>query len=159
MDNQMAESVTAFSILALSGWGFYLFFRRYQITIQLQQQRIESFNRMIEKFGTAKEFIEFTQTPQGKKLLDEPVGAKPNPLNKVLRFIQAGVLFIMIGFGYYLNGMRMADVTEVPMAFDRMNAYYWGALSTCLGIGLLIVAAITFIFVRRWHLANGESKQ
>ena len=159
MDNQMAESVTVFCILALTGWGFYLFFRRYQVATHLKSQRIESFNRMIEKFGSAKEFIEFAESPQGKKLLEEPVSPRANPLNKILRFLQAGVLFIVIGIGHYLNGMRMATVTEVPFVYDRMNAYYWGTLWLSLGVGLLLVAGISYILVRRWHLANGNGKQ
>ena len=158
MNNQIAEAVAAFSIFALIGWVLYLFFRRYQVTKQLQSQRIDSFNRLVEKFGNAREFIEFAQTPQGKKLLEEPVTPRPNPLNKILRFLQAGVLFIVIGIGHCLNGMRMATVTEVPFVYDRMNAYYWGTLWLSLGVGLLIVAGISYIFVQRWHLANGESK-
>jgi hypothetical protein len=158
MNNQIAEAVAAFSIFALIGWVLYLFFRRYQVTKQLQSQRIDSFNRMVEKFGNAREFIEFAQTPQGKKLLEEPVDPRPNPLNKILRFLQAGILFIMVGVGYYINAMRLADLTDINFVNERMHSFHWGALSLCLGVGLLIAAWISYIFVQRWHLANGESK-
>jgi hypothetical protein len=158
MNNQLPETVAAFSIFALVGWVLYLFFRRYQVATHLKSQRIESFNRMIEKFGSAKEFIEFAESPQGKKLLEEPVSPRVNPLNKILRFLQAGVLFIVVGIGHYLNAMRMASTTELPFVYDRMNAYYWGTLWLSLGVGLLLVAGISYIFVQRWHLANGETK-
>jgi hypothetical protein len=124
----------------------------------LQSQRIDSFNRLIEKFGTAREFIEFAQTPQGKKLLEEPAAPRPNPLNKILRYLQAGVIFIMVGVGYYINAVRLAGLTDIPFVFERMHAYYWSTISLCLGVGVLIVAGITYIFVQRWHLANGDSK-
>jgi hypothetical protein len=159
MHNQIAEAVAAFSIFALVGWVLYLFFRRYQVTTQLKSQRIESFNRMIEKFGSAKEFIEFTESPQGKKLLEEPASQMPNPLNKVLRFIQAGVLFVMVGGGYWFNGTRLRGNADPNYFHQGMDSFYWGSLSLTLGIGLLIVAGISYIFVRRWHLANGVAKQ
>jgi hypothetical protein len=159
MDNQIAESVIAFCFPALIAFILYLFFRRYQVSTQLQSQRIESFNRLIEKFGSAKEFIEFAQSPQGKKILDEPIGPKPNPLNKVVRFIQAGVLFVMVGAGMVFTGLRIGGNTDPNYVHHSMESLDMGSLSLSLGVGLLIVAGITYIFVRRWHLANGVTKQ
>lgn len=159
MNNQIPEAVAAFSIFALVGWVLYLFFRRYQVVKQLQSQRIDSFNRLIEKFGNAKEFIEFAQTPQGKKLLEEPVDPRPNPLNKVLRFIQAGILFVMIGIAYLVNAVRIGSTTEIPFVFERASSFHWGTLSLFLGVGLMIAGGISYFLAKQWHLTNGASKE
>jgi len=159
MNQDIGPAIAVCAILALAAWGFYLFFRRFQVVKQLQSQRIESFNRLIEKFGNAKEFIQFAESPQGKKILEEPVSPRPNPLNKVLRYIQAGVLFIMVGGGLWLNGMRLSRETDINNLRQGMESYNMASLALFLGVGLLIVAGISYVFVRRWHLANGETKQ
>ena len=72
------------TVLLLVGWTLYLLFRRYQVTTQARLQRVESFNKLIEKFGTAKEFTDFIQTEEGKKML---VVAANKPPAKKIRFI------------------------------------------------------------------------
>ena len=159
MNEYMVGVVMIPSVLALAGWVLYLFFRRYQVSTQLRLQRIESFNRLIEKFGSAKEFAEFAQSAEGKKLLDDPMSTPPNPLTKVLRFLQAGVLFIMAGFAYWINATRLRSETDPNYVHQMMDANYWGTLAIFIGIGLIVTAGISYIFVRRWHLANGSTKK
>jgi len=55
------------------------------------------------KFGSAQEFTQFLQTENGKRFIEDTLPKPPNLLGKVLRFLQAGVLFVMIGFGYRIN--------------------------------------------------------
>ena len=155
----IVDMVMLASVLALVGWVFYLFFRRYQVATQVRIQRNESFNRLIEKFGTAKEFAEFAQTPEGKKLLEDPMSPPPNPLAKVLRFLQAGVLFIMIGIASWINGMRLSTQTDPLYVHQMIESNHWATLAFFLGIGLIAVAAISYFFVKRWHLANGLMKK
>src|SRR5712671_6589661 len=106
MDVIHEETILAVAAIALAGWIVWLFFRRYQLATQARLQRTESFNRLIEKFGSAKEFAEFAQSEEGKKLLADPVTPNPNPLSKVLRYLQAGILFILIGVAYFINASR-----------------------------------------------------
>ncbi|MGB2868435.1 MAG: hypothetical protein WBD36_08290 [Bacteroidota bacterium] len=159
MDHITMDVIALMSFLAFFGWGLYLFFRRYQTATHLQSQRIDSFNRMIEKFGSAKEFIDFAQSPQGKKILEEPAASRPNPMNKVLRFLQVGIVSTMVGCGFWLNGLRVGGNPDPNYVRQAMESNYWGGLLLFFGFGMLIVAGISAIFVRRWHLANGEAKQ
>ena len=160
MDQFHEETLMFIAVIFLVGRVLWLFFRRYQMSTQARLQRTESFNRLIEKFGSAREFAEFAQTEEGKKLLADPLAPPPNPLTKVLRFLQAGVLFIIIGGAYFVNASRWKDITEAqnPNYYHQMmDSNYWGTLAMFLGVGLVIVAGVTYIFVRRWHLANGSA--
>jgi hypothetical protein len=160
MEQIHEETYMFIAALALVGWILWLFFRRYQMMTQARLQRTESFNRLIEKFGTAKEFAEFAGTEEGKKLLADPVTPPPNPLTKVLRFLQAGILFILIGAAYFVNASRWQGITEAqsPAYYHQSNDFMsYGTLAMLLGVGLLIVAGVTYVFVRRWHLANGSA--
>ncbi len=156
MNEQIPETAMVVCMFAFIGWGIYLFFRRYQIAAQAQQQRIESFNRLVEKFGSAKEFIEFAESPYGRKLLEEPIVSKANPLNKILRFLEAGVLALLLGAGFWFNGSRLVKNTDLSSLSEGSNWLNIGSLFLFMGTGLLLVAGISYIFVRRWHLANGN---
>ena len=159
MDRYIADMVMFASLLTFVGWVLYLFFRRNQVSTQVRIQRIESFNRLIEKFGSAKEFAEFAQSAEGKKLLDDPMLPPPNPLAKVLRFLQAGVLFFMIGIACWINAERYRTQTDPNYVHQMMESNHWGTIAVFIGIGLIVVAGISYIFVRRWHLSNGSTKQ
>lgn len=156
MDNvPVSDMVVMVCVFALVGWVLYLFFRRYQTSMQVRLQTIESFNRLIEKFGTSKEFVDFVQTDEGKKLINAPAFPPANPLSKVLRFLQAGVLFVIIGVGYWVNGLRLRTQTDPNYVHQMLDSQYWGTLALFVGVGLFVAAAISYIFVRRWNLANG----
>lgn len=159
MDNSIPEAAMAIGLVALVGFVFYLGFRRYQIATLFRSQKIESMNRLVEKFGTAGEFIDFAQSQQGKKLLEEPATPMSSPLTKVLRFVQAGILFVVIGVADMINGLRMHSETEINFVYERANAYYWGTLALAIGIGLILAGAVSYYLAKQWHLTNGATKQ
>ena len=159
MDHQVPETFMVLGIFFLAGWLFYLLFRRYQVNTEARMKRTDAFNKLLEKFSNAKEFSEFVQTEEGKKFIEDPVVKPANPLSKVLRFLQAGVLFLMIGAGYLANARRLKIETDPNYVHQMMDSNYWGTLSLFLGAGLISVAGISYLFVRWWHLANGTSKK
>ena len=153
------ETLMAVAALFLAGWVIWLVFRRSQLTTQLRLNRTETFNRLIEKFGSTKEFIEFAQSEEGKKLLADTPASIPNPLTKVLRYIQAGVLFIIVGIAYFINAGRWQFIND-PNYFHKAEDFNsYGTIAMLLGVGLLIIAGVTYLFIRRWHLANGSGKR
>ena len=159
---QTINAIIFVALLALGGWVVWLFFRRFQTHTRARLHRTEVFNKLIEKFGSTKEFVEFIQTAEGKKLLEDPVAQPRDPLAKILRFLQAGILFVAIGCAYFFNASRWKDLTEAqdPNYYHQMmDANYWGTLAIFLGVGLIVVAGISYLFVRHWHLANGSAKK
>ena len=143
-------------LLAAVAFTLWLLFRRYQVSMEVRMQRIESFNKLIEKFGSAKEFTEYAQTDEGKKLLADPVLPPPNPLAKVLRFLQAGIIFLMIGFADWINASRLGTEADPNYVHQKLNADYWGTLAVFLGLGLMVTAGVSYMIVKRWHLTNGS---
>jgi len=156
---EIVDAISVSAVLALFALAMYFQFRRSQGLLHLHSQRIETFNRLIEKFGNAKDFVEFAQSPQGKKMLEDQGVARPNPLNKVLRILQAAIVLIMAGVGLSINGMRLSAVADVNNVRQGMQSLSLGTTVLSLGVGLLIVSGISFYLVRKWHLANGEPKQ
>ena len=146
-------------LMAAVAFTLWLLFRRYQVSTQVRMQKLESFNKLIEKFGNAKEFVDFAQTEQGKKMLGDQASPPSNPLTKVLRFIQAGVLFLMIGFADWINATRLRPATEPNYVHQMIESDYWGTIFIFIGLGLILAAGISYIFVRQWHLANGASQK
>lgn len=162
MDQIHEETYMFVALLLLVGWILWLIFRRYELSTQVRLRRTESFNRLIEKFASAKEFAEFAQTEEGKKMLADPIVPLPNPLTKVLRYLQAGVLSILIGVACFVNAGNgyIAGEAQSEAFYRRMNEYNsYGTLAMLLGGGLILVAGITYVFVHRWHLANGAAKK
>ena len=133
--------------------------RRYQTGKEMRLQKIDAFNRMIEKFGTAKEFAEFANSEGGRRLLDEPISRPTHPLTKVLRFLQAGIVFILVGIGSWVNADRLKSRTEVWYVSQMIESNHYGTLLVFLGVGLFIVGGVTYLLVRRWHLANGSGNK
>jgi len=152
------ETYMMLGVAVLVGWLLYLLFRRFQVNAEARMKRTDAFNKLVEKFSTAKEFTEFLQTENGKKFIEDPLPKPPNPLGKVLRFLQAGVLFVMIGFAYWINAERLKSATDENYVHQMMDSNYWGTLAIFIGLGLIVVAGISFVLTRSWHLANGSTK-
>ena len=152
----LIDMVAIPSVLAFAGWVLYLFHRRYEIATQVRRQKIESFNKLVEKFGTGMEFVEFAQTEHGKRILGDPILPPPNPLAKLLRLLQAGIVFLALGIASWINAARLSTATDPNYVNQMFQAYHYGTLAAFLGLGLVVAAGVSYIFVRRWHLANGS---
>ena len=157
--NRIHEETYMFlGVLLLVGWVIYLVFRRYQVISEARTKRAEAFNKLVEKFSSAQEFSAFLETENGKKFIEDPIPAPGHPYGKVLRYIQAGILSLLIGFAYWINASRI-NSTDPNYIHQMMDSNYWGTLAVFLGIGLLVVAGITFVLTRHWHLGNGSSRK
>ncbi len=137
---------------------FWYLFQRQNTVAKARLQRAESINRLIDKFGTAKEVIEFLQTEQGQKFLEDPAPTAENPRNRVLRFVQAGVVFLFLGFAFYMNASLFSNQADINYARKVVDLKFWGTLSAVLGAGLLVVAYVTSALVKKWRLDGREGK-
>ena len=159
----MASDETLLLVLmaGLGGWVAWLLVRRQQIGTQARLQRADSFNRLLEKFGTAKEFVDFLNTEQGNKLLEDPLPQHTNGRKVALRFVQVGIVLAALGVAITLNWIRMADYVhaqsnpDINWIHKEWDYYYWWVLSLSLSAGMFIIAFVTNILVKRWHL-NGN---
>ena len=134
----------------LIGWILWLVFRRYQLQAHARVQRAESFNRLIDKFGTAKEFIDFLQSDAGRKLLEDPIAAPASPMSSVRRFIQGGIILLGLGGALLLNANRLRGETDINYIREAMGMNYWGTIFLGGGVALMIVAIVSYFLAKRW---------
>ena len=110
--------------------------------------RAEVYNRMIDKFGSAKEFTDFLQTAEGRSFIEElgrDRGPVSGPYDKILWSIKAGVLSTLVGLTLVLLSMTMFDTTEEGVMIP-------GAILTALGAGFIISAVISQRLSASWGI-------
>ena len=137
------------------GLMFWFVLQKQNSLGKIRIQRVESINRLIEKFSTAKEVTEFLETESGSKLIDDPAPDARNTRTQVLRFVQAGVVFLFVGVGFFLNAYRIRNETDINYVRQVLDLQYWSIFSIAIGVGLLFVAFLTSWFVRKWGI-NGS---
>ena len=146
-------AVAAFALIAGIFW--YLM-QRQKALMKTRLQRVESVNRLIEKFSTAKEVVEFLGTEQGKKLLEDPLPPTGNPRTRVLRFVRFGIVFLFLGPAFLLDSYWLRGETEIRYTTQAKDLQFWGLSSLALGLGLLMAAFLTNMLVKKWGLNGGK---
>ena len=147
--------VAAFALIAGVFW--YLL-QRQNALMKARLQRVESVNRLIEKFSTAKEVTEFLATEEGKKLLEDPLPPTGNLRTRSLRFVRFGVVFLFLGPAFLLDAYWLRGETEIRYIAQAKDLQLWGVFCLALGLALLVVAFLTNALVRRWELNGGKGK-
>lgn len=145
------ELVLMIAVTALTAWILWLVFRRYQVQTHARAQRTETFNRLIDKFGTAREFVDFLQSDAGRKLLEDPIAPPADPRKSVRRFVQCGIVLLGVGSALLLNALRLRDQTDINFVREAMGLNYWGTIFAGGGAALLIVAIVSHYLAKRWN--------
>ncbi|RPH38028.1 hypothetical protein EHM92_01140 [bacterium] len=144
-------------IVLLAGIVLWYLLQRRNTSARIRLSRAEAINRLIDKFATAKEVIEFLETDQGEKFLEDPVPLAENPHNRILRFLQFGVVFLFVGIGFFVNAYGLGFAADLNSLREATEQRFWGTFSVAIGLGLLLVAYLTSVLVKRWHLENGHT--
>lgn len=97
--------------------------------------RIEVQNRLIDKFATSAEFVQFVGSPEGQRFLS-PTG-KDLPSDKGLGAMKWGVFFISVGAGFLLLSTAFGSGFAIP-----------GGLMGSLGVGLFASGYLSNRFAR-----------
>ncbi|HVP07818.1 MAG TPA: hypothetical protein VMS71_08255 [Candidatus Acidoferrum sp.] len=137
-------------ILLLIGFWLYLRFRRWQLWRDALEQRSEAFNRLLEKFGTAREFLDFLQTENGRRLFEDPLLLGGHPILRVLGFVKWGIISFVLGLvPYFAILLGVSDIGAIGKEL--------GIALMLLGVGLLLVAVVTHYLAGRWDLLPRRS--
>lgn len=129
-------TITLFGMICFVVW---VSARNHQ---RVTQMRTEFHQKMLEKFGSATEFIEFAKTPEGRRFLEgAAVGATPDPA-KLLASVRRGILMTLLGIGFFsMIGLFDADVEP---------AGFFGVILVALGLGYLISAFVSRRLLHSW---------
>ena len=100
--------------------------------------RAEFQKQILDKFGSGKEFAEFLGSEGSQRFLATLSSQGMGPRYRVLRTMRGGITLAVLGIGFLLlTALRRGFV--VP-----------GVLLLALGAGLLISAAVSYHFSKKW---------
>lgn len=113
--------------------------------------RAELYNRLLDKFGSAGEFVEYLESETGRQFVEEINVQNAAPTSRILGSIQKGVIMTLIGFG-------MLVLANVFFGGDLFNVVaVGGTIALMLGVGFLISTVITYRLSKSWGLIGAET--
>lgn len=117
--------------------------------------RAEIYNRLIDKFGTAPEFISFLQSDAGLRFIEENTVQNFAPLGKILASLQIGVVLALLGAGLLVTG----NIFGGSLGGDLYIVLtVGGVVGLMIGSGLLISSAISYRLCKAWGIFPANEK-
>jgi hypothetical protein len=153
------EQTIIIVVAFFSAFVLLLLYRRYELSVKTRMLRIEYQNRLLDKFGTATEFVDFLKSDQSKKVLEDPVGTgHANPMNRVLRGVQIGLVVIIVGVGLLVNAWMMGSPTD-PNDLNKQKDYLFLARQCMMvGVAFFVVSGVSHVLAKRWGLMNPKNR-
>lgn len=153
--NEISETVSVavifFAILIAAGWFIRTLIEQKRWT-QLSRTQTEVHNRIIDRFGTSAEVLEYIKTPAGTRFLESaPIQLRADapvqnaPLGRALWSIQAGLVAAAGALGLLIvNGRFSAEASHAFFAA--------GVIGICIGGGFIVSAIVSIVVSRRLGL-------
>jgi hypothetical protein len=117
--------------------------------------RADVYNKLIDKFSTAPEFIEFLQSDAGLRFIEEQTVEVSLPMSKILSSIRLGVNLSLAGAGMLL----VANVFSNEFGAFYVAMAVGGTVALTIGLGFLVSALISYKLCKHWGLLTGEKAQ
>lgn len=113
------------------------------------RMRAEIYHKLIDKFGSAAELVEFLRSDAGLRLIEEQTVEPSQPLARILNSIRLGVSLVLIGGGMIL----VANIWDWTLGQDIWVVIaLGGTVALTAGVGFLIAAAISWKLCDMWGL-------
>ncbi|MFP5246481.1 MAG: hypothetical protein ACLGH0_07275, partial [Thermoanaerobaculia bacterium] len=122
---------------------------------QLSRTQVEVHNKILDRFGSTAELIEYMKTPSGSKFLESaPIQVREEqpvqnaPVARILWSVQLGVVVMAGGIGLLIVSSR----------FDRETAhglFAFGMIALSIGIGFIASALVSLFLSRRLGIWQG----
>lgn len=133
------------ALFATIGWVIYLAADTAKRQRRIKAQS-ELHGRLLDKFSSAREVVEFLQTPSGAQFVDRISSDREEPASGILRSTHRGIILVIVGAGCLGLNWYYAS-RENPLLVI-------GVILACLGIGFLISAAVSHRLSRSLDLAR-----
>lgn len=157
-----------FEIIAIAGaWVLSIFSIAWLIRTVIEQKRwnklsrtqAEVHNKILDRFGSSEEVLQYISTPAGAKFLEsapiplhtEPAPSPNAPLMRVVRSIQMGVVIAISGLGLLLVSLGFSGRDTAQGLFAI------GAIVLCVGAGFIASAVVSLLLSRRLGLWHGPA--
>lgn len=134
------------SAFATAGWVIYMAADTTRRQRRLKAQT-ELHSRLLDKFSSAQEVVEFLQTPGGAHFVDSLSNDRDEPANGILRSTHRGIILVIVAIGCLFLNWYYRYSGDNPLLVI-------GVVLLCLGIGFLISAAVSQRLSRALGLAQ-----
>jgi hypothetical protein len=130
------------SIFALLiGFSTWIVSRRRQ---ERSRAQFDLQRRMLEKFGSASEFVAFLESDSGRKFLAAVSSETQTQASRIFGSIQKGAIFALLGVvGFGVVASEPNDL--MPLAIPS-------GIALAIGLGYLISAFATYRLSKQWGL-------
>lgn len=119
------------------------------------QHRLEAHSKMLDRFGSSSEFVNFLHTAEGRRYLATvSSGAKKSQKEKVLGSVRIGIILVVLSAG--LIAISFLIGFERPL---EEPPFVIGFLGMFLGVGFLGSAAVSFWLARSWGMEDASVEQ
>jgi hypothetical protein len=148
------EAISIFSIFLVIG-GTLLWIARtivdHRRWLRLSRLQTEANSKLMERFSSTEELLNFIQTPAGSRFLESSVvpvepRAVGAPVNRILWSSQLGLLLVTIGAGMEFASARVVDA-EAASVFDTL-----GILVIAAGVGFVASGLLSYVLSQRLGL-------
>lgn len=116
---------------------------------QLSRRQSEVHNKILDRFGSTSEVLEYIKTPAGTKFLESapiPLHAEKAtqnaPLTRIMWSIQLGVILAVAALGLLLVSFRFDNETAAGL-------FAMGAIAFSIGAGFIASAVVSIAMSRR----------
>src|SRR5439155_226428 len=110
------------------------------------QYRAQVQEKLIARFNSGPELVEFLQSPTGKQFLGEAADApKHKAYDRILAGIRNAIILGFLGLGFL----------GIAFFADHYWAMFPGFILTGLGVGFLVSAIVTSKLSKSWGIIDG----
>jgi hypothetical protein len=95
----------------------------------------ELHGRLLDKFTSAQEVVEFLQTPSGAQFVESFAGDREEPASGILRSTHRGIILVIVAAGCLFLSWYYRYSGENPLLVI-------GVILLCLGVGFLVSAVV-----------------
>lgn len=132
---------------ALVGWVIWMVVnasRRNKAT----KAQVELQAKLLEKFGSSRELVEYLQTDAAQRFLDSVTVERGTPYGRILGSIQVGLILALLGVGFlFVRG-------HIPGG--QQGLLVVGTVALVLGLGFLVSAGACYVLSKSWGLLEGK---
>lgn len=132
---EVAILLVLLAALATAAWVMNLAAESVRMQKRLKAQT-ELHSRLLDKFSSAHEVVEFLQTPGGAQLVDSISNNREEPASGILRSTHRGIILVIVAVGCLFLNWHYRNSGENPLLVI-------GVVLLCLGTGFLISAAVS----------------
>lgn len=158
---ELVESFMIFATFALVALALAWFIRiiiEQKRWTRLSRTQTEVHNKILDRFGTSNELLEYIRTPAGTKFLesapiplhaDRPVPR--SPFTRVVWSIQIGLVIAAAAIGMFLVGLASDGETAEAL-------FALGVIGFFIGAGFVASAVVSIYFSRRFGVWDGAAE-